>query len=378
MRASLNAMFLILTFTIMQTTSLVSFEKYQIIDLGLQKYEASYVTSVNDNGWVSGILYEGGYRYIFVLDENKNLAKRYEKMDTPIPYINNSNEVFGSIINRTSSGDWNYDEELVYKWENPFNYFQYFNFHHLGHPRWQASGPFNFKSNLVWDVNDLGQILVMNHVTRSDATNELSDNSIWVYDDKLANDAVWIQDNFHKIEDPNFTAGYKINNHSQILGSTLTGSKIDKNRAEHASIYHFADKTLHILDFPDDSWGIDLNDNGQVAGCFYEPSEDILKGFLAEPSGQIIEISNFFPDLISNQGEIFGTYIYGKKKDELAVWKDGEMVDLKDLVNMVDDKGNVWDSIKEIVDVNNSGYVIGNGKIKGVRHGFLLKPISQK
>jgi hypothetical protein len=378
MKSILKAITLALTVSVVQTTSLFSFEQYQIMNLGLQEYKSSRVTSVNDNGWISGIVNEDGYNYIFVLDENKKLTKRYERMDTANPLINNSNEVFGSLVQRTENANWYFDEEVVYKWENPFNFFQYFNFFHLGHPREGASGPFNFKSNVVWDVNNLGQILVMNSVTISDAIDELSDNSIWVYDEKLINDALWIQDGFHKINDPNFTAGYKINNHSQILGSSLEGSKLTKDRMERASIYNFSDKTLRILDFPDASWGYDLNDNGQVVGGFYDPNDDIIKGFLSDPSGQITEISNLDPGLISNKGEVFGTYIYGKKKNQLATWKDGETVDFKDLVSLVDDKGNKWDSIEEIVDVNNNGYLIGNGKIGGVRHGFLLKPISQK
>lgn len=377
MRASLKAMFLTLTLSILQTAKIVSFEQYQIIDLGLQKYQSSYATSINDNGWISGILREDGYNYIFVIDENKKLAKRYEKMDTANPYINNNNEVFGSIIRRADDGNWYFDEEIVYKWENPFNFFQYFNFHLLGNPRGQFSGPFEFKSNVVWDLNDKGQILVMNNLTRGDATDELRDNSVWVHDEKTPTEE-WFTNGFHKIEDPNFTAGYKINNHSQILGSSLTGSKIDKNRTEHASVYHFTEKTLQILDFPSDSWGYDINDNGQVVGDFYDPIDDMYIGFFAEPSGQITEISNFTPDVISNQGDVFGTYIYGNKKNQLAVWKDGEIKDLKELVNFVDDNGNKWDSITAIDEVNNHGYVIGTGKINGVKHAVLLKPVSQK
>ncbi|MBA3239054.1 MAG: hypothetical protein H0T62_12000 [Parachlamydiaceae bacterium] len=377
MKAVLKAIFLILTVSVVHTTSLMSFEQYQIINLGLQDYKSSRVTSVNDKGWISGIVNDGSYNYIFVLDENKKMAKRYERMDTARPLINNNNEVFGSLITRTQRGDWIFDEEVVYKWENPFNYFQYFNFYQIGRPDGQWSGPYNFKSTVVWDVNDLGQILVMNNPTISSAIDELSNNSVWVYDDKLKNDALWFQDGFHKIEDPNFTAGYKINNHSQILGSTLEGSKIDRNRMERVSVYNFAEESLRVLDFPDASWGYDINDNGQVVGGFYDPNDDIIKGFLAEPTGQVIEISNLDPDLISNQGDVFGTYIYGQKKNQPAMWKDGQTVDFKELVNLVDDMGNTWDSIGEIVDVNNKGYLIGNGKIKGVRHGFLLKPISQ-
>src|SRR5690349_13868660 len=104
------AIFAILV-SLFQLTNL-SAEGYQLIDLGLQKYKTSDVTSINDRGWISGVLKDGSYYYIFVLDENKNITTRYERMDTFIPLINNSNEVFGSLIETTTTGNWYHDEEV--------------------------------------------------------------------------------------------------------------------------------------------------------------------------------------------------------------------------------------------------------------------------
>ncbi|MBS0654839.1 MAG: hypothetical protein JSR46_03595 [Verrucomicrobia bacterium] len=363
----MNTTLKLLFLALFQVANLFSIPQYQIIDLGLQQYTSTKVTSINDNGWVSGIIKDGGYTYIFVLDENKNLAKRAEKMFVRRPLINNSNEVFGTVIVWTGSGQWEFETDMVYKWTNPFSYFQCLYFQHLGLP-WEHSWAYGInKDGNVWDINELGQILVMNSTSLTEAEDELFENKIWIYEG----------DDFYKIEDKNFTAGFKINNASQVLGSTVTGSVLDKNRMDKASVYDHKDKSIRIFDFPDRSVGTDINDNGQVVGTYYDPQEKIFEGFLADLSGNITKISNFEPDVISNRGEIIGTYIYGKKKDQLALWKDGTVTDLKEVVDLVDDQGNKWDSIDSIVACNNAGYLIGNGTINGHRHGFILAPIQK-
>ena len=71
------------------------------------------------------------------------------------------------------------------------------------------------------DVNDLGQMLVMNNRSISDAINETSTkkNLIWVYD----------KGNYNKIQNKQLEAAFKINNHSQILGYFHTGSSLNHN-----------------------------------------------------------------------------------------------------------------------------------------------------
>lgn len=355
---------------LVQTTNLFALaERYQIINLDLQKYGTSKATSINNQGWICGLLSDNQYLKIFVLDQDHNIVLRSEPRTSASLIINNSNEVFGSAIYRVSGSylfqDWIYDEEQVFKWSNPFKYFQYLNFYYLGCPKGQSSAPYNFKTNAVWDANDLGQVVVMNCETNEAAMNEFNKTTTWLSDGGT----------FVKIADAHFQAGFKINNRSQILGCYYTGSSLSHDRQQHLSIYNYQDKTTRLLDFPSDSLGTDLNDNGQVVGSFYSPEDQIWKGFLAEPTGEIFVLEHFSPWCLNNQGVILGVYTNNAGKESVSLWENGYFYNIMDLVSLVDDKGNVWDSILIITDINDDGCMIGQGKIGGATHSFLLKPL---
>lgn len=355
---------LTLLLTLFQTTNLFAISGYQIINLGLQKYQSSQVTSLNNQGWICGLLSDDDYLKIFVLDQDHKMALRQQSRTSTV-FINNSNEVFGSVIYRANNSSWIYDEQQVFQWINPFKYFQYFNFYYLGCPKGRYSSPNNFKSNVVWDANDLGQALVMNCSTSEKAMDEFNKTATWIYD----------KGSFVKVVDPHFQAGMRINNHSQILGSYFTGSSLSKDRQEHVSIYNYCDKTVRLLDFPSASFGSDLNDNGQVVGSFYDIQDQMWKGFLAETTGEILDMQNFYPELINNKGRVVGTYPYTENRWLIGLWENGILYDLMGLISLVDNEGNIWDSIVNITDINDEGYMIGHGKINGVTHGLLLKPL---
>lgn len=364
----MKLMILFFALFLFHITGLPGTEKhYQLIDLGLQKYEISDASSINDQGFICGSLVDRGYSYIFVLDPDGKIATRNEDMLSYKIIINNYNEVYGSLVNRTEDGYWEFSQELVYQWQNPFRYFQYFNFHHLGWPKNHRCTAFNFVRNVVWDANDLGQVVVMNKSNFKEVSDELDfDNAIWIYN----------QGDFHKIENKEFSAGFKINNSSQVLGYFVTGSSMNKNRIYHTSIYDFNNNTVTVLEFPASSVGHDLNDLGQVVGIFFNLQEQQIMGFLYEPSGEIIYLSNFKPKAINNKGQIIGAYIYDEKKDKPAILDEsGQLYPLDDLTSLVDDKGNTWDSLDSLTNINNEGLIIGNGTINGKMHSFLLKPI---
>lgn len=365
MKKHFKSITLFVMLLLFHTTSLFAIaERYQIINLGLQKYQSSRATSINNQGWICGLLSDDDYLNIFVLDQDRKIALRQEYR-TSSAILNNSNELFGSAIYRVDNSYWIYDEEQVFKWSHPFKYFQYFNFYYLGCPKGQYSSPSKFKNNVVWDANDLGQILVMNCGTFANARDEFNKTATWVYNKK----------SFVKIVDPQFQAGFKINNHSQILGSYFTGSSLTGDRQEHVSIYNYADKTVRLLDLPSSSFGQDLNDHGQVVGSFYCPHSQMWKGFVAEPTGEILDMQNFYPTLINNKGLIVGSYNYAENEYLIGLWENGIFSYLMDLVTLVDDAGNIWDSIMSITDINDEGYMIGQGKINGINHSLLLKPL---
>jgi hypothetical protein len=70
-----------------------------------------------------------------------------------------------------------------------------------------------------------------------------------------------------------------------------------------------------------------------------------------------------------------GSYIYGAEKNEIAIYENDCFYNLKDLTTLVDDQGKIWDSIDYIVDINDHGWMIAQGKINGATHALLLKPV---
>ncbi|MCE5317157.1 MAG: hypothetical protein LLG04_07320 [Parachlamydia sp.] len=359
-------MLLIVTLFLFQSTSLMAIaQRYQLVDLGLSAYTSSDVVSINENGVVCGYLMDGKTSRIFVIDSsNKKLALRQEDFFSYRLKINNNNEIFGSFAHRTGDAHWYFSEELVFKWINPFNFIQYFNFKHVGYPKGRRTTSHNFKPNVFWDANDLGQILVMDVRSYSTAMDETGKNGIWLYDNK----------EFQKIENPGFEAGFRLNNRGEILGCYHTGSVLKKNRLAHVSVYNYPAHSVRKIDLPGDAVGQDINDQGQVVGNFYHPQEQMIIGFLAAATGEYTPLINFWPYRMNNLGQVVGEYLY-EKKGQPAVWDSGECYDLSVLTGLKDDRGNVWDSLDTLNGINDKGEIIGNGTINGKTHAFVLKPI---
>lgn len=337
-------------------------KQYQIVDLGLQEYTKSHPHCINNNGWITGQVSDNGYWSIFVIDRDKKIALRSHGSSSFL-IINNSNEIFGTAMFSKNDGYWEFDDEEIFKWINPYKYWQWFHFYNLGSPNYSSA--FTFRETTVWGANDLGQILVMDTSDRSAATSELNTKSVWIYD----------QGTFYKIAHPNVQAGFKLNNNSEVLGGYATGSALTKDRIVHLSIYNFNTKSVRLLNLPGSAIGKDLNDLGQAVGVFFHHDEEMWIGFLAEPTGEIIQMINFFPFAINNSGQIVGKYLYAEKQDRPAIWENGELYDLQNLTSMVDDEGNVWDSIASVTDINDEGWMVGEGKIGEKIHAILLKPL---
>ncbi len=364
----IKSAFFSITLFLLHLTALTAVEqKYQLVDLGLQNCTFSKATCINNNGCICGYFIKNNNTHLFVLDLDKKLATRKVNLDSNHLFINNHNEIFGSLIQRTEDFSWIYDEEVIFKWQNPFKYFQFLNFKNLSCPDTQHAHAFDFKDNVVWGANDLGQVLVLNKRSYKDAMVELPfpRPALWIYNNKK----------FHKIDEEKVEAAFGLNNHSQVLGCFHTGNSLLQNRRSHTSIYNFNDKTVQVIDLPGSSLGNDINDMGQVVGIFYNPQEEMIMGYLYEASGQIIYLENFSPEAINNNYQMIGHYIYDKKKDKPALFKDGTLYDIMDLISLIDDHGNTWDSLDYLTDINDSGYIIGNGTLHGISHGFLLKPV---
>lgn len=363
-------MFYSLFLAMLFTFNLHALERYQLVDLGLLYYSTSEVTSLNNLGQVCGTSKWYNKNYVFFWDPMTKLNSTQIRT-TSKPILNNQTEIFGSQWMIASDGFWEFDEESLFCWQNPSSFFTLFNIVNLYFPEdAKRTSAFERERSVLWDVNDQGQIVVMNH---DSIKNLFSYDAPWSFKYR-----VWIyeNDNYHQIRDPNFYVGIKINNHSQVLGYTFKGKDIfDKYEKIMTSIYNIKDQTTHVLDFPSNTFGKDINDSGQVVGLYLNPLVNAMQGFLYEPLGSVLTFENFSPVAINNHNCIIGKFLKGEKKDKPAIWENDQIYDLMELVDLTDDHNQVWDSLDTLVDINDAGHIIGQGKYKGAVHGFLLRPL---
>lgn len=363
---SLKVFILLLTALCLSDMDLMSAQpRYQLIDLGLQEYTSAKAMSLNEKGWVAGLLSDKGYLTIFVLDEDKNIAIRHQYGVHKV-VLNSNNEVFGSATFRVRNVNWEYDEDQGFRWANPHKYFQWFHFYHLGCPSGNYATAFIPNQNVVWDANDLGQLLVMNSFNENEAVNEFHDNQVWIYDNG----------SYIKLNNEQFHAGFNINNRSQVLGCYCTGSTLTDDRKEHLSIFDYNAKSVRLIDLPGEGIGHDLNDQEDVIGILYNPDFEFAVGFLATSEDEISMFPDFYPTRINNKGDIIGNFISDGYLTQTAIMLNGELFCLEDLSNLTDDNGNTWDSIQNVVDINDDGVILAHGKRNGKPYPILLKPIS--
>jgi hypothetical protein len=363
-------------------SSLLAQKMYQLVDMGLLNFTESSATSINNKGQVCGKGKDANQEFIFVWD-SENKLKTTKTVPSSRPIINNDTILFGSRITRITQDQWEFNQETVYKWENPFSYFTFYYFSNFGYPKSQKNQAWGqiFKRSIVWDANDKQQVLIMNQ------------NKFEIKNDDLAFDRetdykVWILDNNDatRIDNDQFKAGFKINNNSQVVGCQFTnkanslGFGTQKSDVK-AAIYDFNDKSVRVLKFPSFSIGWDINDKGQIAGIFHDEIEDIIKGFLKgdldDPIADLTVINNFSPSALNNNEQIVGRFLKGHNKDKPALWDKGLLHDFADITDLIDDNGQIWDSIDTLEDINDQGMIVGKGKYMGRVHGLLLIPVTR-
>jgi hypothetical protein len=361
MAASMRFVYLIFKASIcllLQFNSLFALtEKYQLIDLGLLAHEESEATSINHQGQICGHFLKGKTNYLFIWEKGKKYNYSYQRISTN-PVINNDGHIYGSSLSRVKRGLWELDQESIFKWENPFSYFTYFNVSNIGFPPSLYSTAYVEHRTAFWDVNDLGQVLTMNQ----NVINTKLNYEIWLYDNH----------EFVRIDNPDFNAAIKINNQSQLLCYFFDGPF--GSRTMKTAVHHLNDGTTHYLPFAE-SKGYDLNDLGEVVGIFFTLDTHRIHGFFGNPSGEILKIDNFVPKALNNHRQIIGKYLDGEKKGKPAIWDDGVLRDLSDLTELVDDQGNQWHSLDILIDINDRGEIIGEGLYMGKTHAFLLIPL---
>lgn len=350
--------------------SLEAMDRYQLIDLGLLNYQKSEATSINSLGQICGSFKTKNKTYVFVWDPSLH-TYNYVKIRTSVsPLINNKGEVFGSQILNATDNVWDYEQETLFCWKNPLNFFTFLNFNHLGFPKESAGlSPFDQKRTVLWDVNDQGEMVIMN----SDSVKDFFLGSprefkyqVWIYQ----------KGQYKLITDPQFQIAISINNKSEVLGCYQEDfDKVHGEQKIGTSIYNLKTREIAPLPLPTNAIGKSINDIGQIIGVFIHPFTYAMQGFLRDMSGYLLILDNFNPIKANNKQLIIGKFLEGSRKGKPGIWNDGSLHDLSEFVDLIDDQGHVWDSLDLLVDLNDEGYLIGQGTYNGRSHGFLLVPM---
>lgn len=344
-------------------------QDYQIIDMGLSKFETSEATSINNLGQICGSYQEKNKTFAFFYDETEKKFNYTNIPTSSMLVINNKSEIYGSYWSRTNDGVWEFDQESTFRWENPQSYFTYFNFYYMGYPSSQRQASFTeTKRVILFDANDHGETILVNSSTIDN--NYRFDNFKY---------RTWVgSDYFEEITSPQFQAGLKINNNSLILGCFFENAPSPMpfgKKTPKVSIYNLKNGNIDVLPFPGAAFGNDLNDKDQIAGVFFDPKNGKVQGFLTDiVSSDFISIENFSPTALNNHGLMVGKFYEGEKKNKPALWDNGCLCDVTELVQLVDNQGQVWDSIDALFDVNDEGAIVGKGTLNGKKHGLLLIP----
>ena len=350
--------------------SLDAVERYQLINLGLLKYRTSEATSINQIGQICGTCQNKSKKYVFIWDPSGPLLNYSRIQSSSKPLINDKSEIFGSQLLPATDEVWDYEQEAIFCWKNPLSFFTFLNINGLGYPKEAAKRtPFDQKRAVLWDINDQGEMILMSSDCLKDfflGNPRGFKYQVWLYQKRQ----------YKLITHPQFSIGFSLNNQSKILGYYY-GEK-DSFRQDQkicTAIYNIKTKTVCPLEAPPNAIGKAINDLDQIIGIFHHPLTYAVQGFFSQPSGDFVVLENFSPFKANHKNLIVGKFLEGERKDKPAIWDNGRLYDLSELVDLIDDQENVWDSLDELVDLNDEGWIIGQGKFKGMSHGFLLRPI---
>ena len=136
------------------------------------------------------------------------------------------------------------------------------------------------------------------------------------------------------------------------------------------------------------SWGADINDNDQIVGGFNITAvNNSYPGFSFSNNAYIWDPVDGFIDLsisqdyvtwgtaINNDGLVVGGGLINNTTNfndarKALLWENNVAYELNTL--LTDDTGS-W-KLQDATDINNSGYIVGIGKLNNVFHAFLLTP----
>lgn len=121
------------------------------------------------------------------------------------------------------------------------------------------------------------------------------------------------------------------------------------------------------------SYVSDINDAGIVTGTLKRAK--MYQGFIWKQGEKLTLIDNFIPEAINIHGHVIGHFVNAAGEiTGAAIWKEGNLIDLNELLALDKRQDTPWEGIKSLRGINSSGHIIGTGWREGKEHAILLIP----
>jgi len=323
------------TDTVTVTVEAHSVLQYEIVGLGSLSSNASYPAGINDLGQVVGYYYTDSWaKRAFLYSEGGMVDLGTLGGDQAYAHdINDAGQVVGEA--QDGSGAWH-----AFLWDSTEGM--------------QDLGTLGGASSVAYAVNAEGRV-----VGYSDTG---SANHAFLYCDGAMSDLGTF--------DYAQSGAFDINDQSQVVGLLLphTGG---------ASAFIHDGGTLQDLGtlLLEGSQAWVINNSGLVAGHAWQGGE--YHSFLYAP-GAVVDLgtlggfANTYIWGVSDTGQLVGSVTNQTGTlSHACLYAGGELYDLNDL--LVPDHG--WDYLTTAEAVNNSGRIVGYGRVGGQYEGFLLIPV---
>ena len=169
----------------------------------------------------------------------------------------------------------------------------------------------------------------------------------------------------------NSSGGMGINDRGQIVGTV----DLKKTKGHHAFLYENGKMSDLGTLGGNSSTGFAISEKGQVTGDADTGKTPYSHAFLYE-KGKMRDLGlpgggSSIGFAINAKGQVVGMAGLQEGKEHAFLYKDGKMTDLNSLIPAK----SGW-QLLEARGINDHGWIVGTGVIKGHKHAFLLKPIA--
>ena len=346
--------------------------QYDLVDLDTLDGDISLFRGLNESGQVSGILLKNNALYICSWRPEDGLNKRRCHSLPQSPLITNDGQIVGSCWQRQSRGGSLGDQAALFLWDNIFSRWSFTDFRIMPAPPEQLSTTGARKMLVVYDCNDSGQILLTNH--DSLLWNPAKIKLKYPHDPKRL---MWLYEHgaFTAVHHPMVDAVMRINNHGQILCWHMEFDLAEQRHCPRTGVLDWKTQSFRLLQYPSWNDGNDINDRNEIVGIFFDPISQTPHGFFEDEQGCRLVLEDFNPTTLNCRGVVIGSFMDEDRQDQPAIWKNGEFSMLSDVVGLTDAHGHEWDSLDDLVAINDAGQILGRGTYQGKSHAFLLNPL---